>query len=50
MKCSYPRFSSGLTDWTYVHEVDGVDKLAPGTYYFTCQVHPFMRGTLIADP
>ncbi|HEX3606924.1 MAG TPA: hypothetical protein VH134_13455 [Candidatus Dormibacteraeota bacterium] len=47
--CSYPRFSSGFTDWTYVNEVHGLDKLAPGTYSFTCQVHPFMRGTLIVD-
>jgi plastocyanin len=48
--CSYPRFSSGFTDWTYVNEVHNVDKLAPGTYAFTCQVHPFMRGTLVVDP
>jgi plastocyanin len=47
--CSYPRFSSGFTDWTYVNEVHGVEKLAAGTYTFTCQVHPFMRGTLIVD-
>jgi len=48
--CVYPRFSSGLVDHTYVHTVHGVDKLAPGTYYFTCQNHPFMKGTLIVDP
>ena len=22
-------------------------KLKPGTYDFTCRIHPFMRGTLI---
>ncbi|HEY2704465.1 MAG TPA: hypothetical protein VGL20_12310 [Candidatus Dormibacteraeota bacterium] len=47
--CAYPRFSSGLVDWTYVHTVHGVDKLSPGTYSFTCQNHPFMRGTLIVE-
>ena len=47
--CSYPRFSSGFTDWTYVNEVHEVDTLSPGTYSFTCQVHPFMRGTLVVD-
>ena len=48
--CGYPRFSSGLVDHGYVHEVEGVDKLPPGTYYFTCEVHPFMHGTLIVEP
>jgi plastocyanin len=47
--CSYGRFASGLVDWTYVHTVHGVDKLPTGTYYFTCQNHPFMRGTLIVE-
>ncbi len=27
----------------------GADKLSPGTYAFTCQVHPFMRGTLVVE-
>jgi len=26
--------------------VDGVDKLAPGTYPFVCSVHPWMRGAI----
>jgi plastocyanin len=47
--CSYPRFSSGLVDHGYVHRVDGVERLPVGTYHFTCQVHPFMKGTLIVD-
>lgn len=45
--CRYPRFSSGLVDHGYVHHVNGVESLPPGTYEFTCQVHPFMRGTLV---
>jgi plastocyanin len=47
--CRSPRFSSGLVDHTYVHRVDGADRLPRGTYEFTCQVHPFMRGTLVVD-
>ncbi len=47
--CPRTRFSSGLTDWMQVHEVHGTDKLAPGTYQFVCQVHPFMRGTLVVE-
>jgi plastocyanin len=47
--CTYPRFSSGLVDHGYVHTVHGVDKLSAGTYYFTCQNHPFMKGTLIVE-
>lgn len=45
----YPRFSSGLVDHGHVSEVAGVEDLAPGTYTFTCQVHPRMRGTLIVE-
>jgi plastocyanin len=47
--CRQPRFSSGLVDHGYVHRVDGADRLPRGTYAFTCQVHPFMRGTLVVD-
>jgi len=47
--CAPTRFSSGLVDWMQVHKMHGVDKLPPGTYKFVCQVHPFMRGTLIVD-
>jgi plastocyanin len=45
----YPRFTSGLVDHGYVHEVEGVETLPPGTYPFTCQVHSQMRGTLIVE-
>ena len=47
--CPPTRFSSGLTDWMQVHEVNGTEKLAPGSYDFTCQVHPSMRGRLIVE-
>ena len=47
--CGYPRFSSGLVDHGYVHTVAGVDKLPKGTYQFNCQVHPFMKGTLVVE-
>jgi plastocyanin len=45
----YPLFSSALTDHGYVHNVEGVDKLKPGTYPFGCQMHSFMQGTLIVE-
>jgi plastocyanin len=49
-KCDrYPKFTSALTDHGYVHNVEGVDKLDPGTYPFTCQIHSQMRGTLIVE-
>ncbi|MGQ0624096.1 MAG: hypothetical protein ACT4PP_05485 [Sporichthyaceae bacterium] len=48
-KCPRTRFSSGLTDWTLVNTVRGTDKLPVGTYGFVCQVHPFMRGTLVVE-
>lgn len=47
--CTYPRFTSGLTDHGHVHPVAGSDQLAPGTYQFTCQVHNFMKGTLVVE-
>lgn len=47
--CRYPRFSSGLTDHGQVHSVHGVQNLEPGTYEFGCQVHEFMRGTLVVQ-
>ena len=45
----YPRFTSALTDHGYVHNVEGVDKLPPGSYPFTCQIHSQMTGTLIVE-
>lgn len=45
----YPKFTSALTDHGYVHNVEGVDKLPPGEYPFTCQIHSQMRGTLIVE-
>lgn len=45
----YPRFTSALTDHGYVHKVEGVETLPPGSYPFTCQVHSQMRGTLIVE-
>ena len=45
----YPRFTSALTDHGYVHNVEGVDKLEPGRYPFTCQIHSQMRGTLVVE-
>jgi plastocyanin len=47
--CEYPRFTSGLVDHGHVHEVSGVESLPPGTYRFTCQVHPDMEGTLVVE-
>lgn len=48
--CRQPMFSSGLVDHGHVHRVHGVEDLLPGRYGFTCQVHPFMTGTLIVEP
>ncbi|MGH8997964.1 MAG: hypothetical protein ACRDY7_01075 [Acidimicrobiia bacterium] len=48
-KCTYPRFTSGLVDHGHVHEVAGAADLQKGTYEFTCQVHSFMRGTLVVE-
>ena len=45
----YPLFTSALTDHGYVHNVEGVDKLPPGQYEFTCQIHSQMRGTLVVE-
>ena len=45
----YPKFTSALTDHGYVHNVEGVSKLPPGTYPFTCQIHSQMRGTLVVE-
>ncbi|MEW6473924.1 MAG: hypothetical protein AB1679_16860 [Actinomycetota bacterium] len=48
--CPHPRFSSGRVDHGHVRRVAGADELEPGTYEFICQVHPFMRGTLVVQP
>jgi len=45
----YPRFTSALVDHGYVHEVEGVDKLPPGRYPFTCQIHSQMHGVLVVE-
>lgn len=47
--CPPTRFTSALVDWGHVHEVRGTDTLEPGSYDFVCQVHPFMRGTLVVE-
>jgi hypothetical protein len=45
--CRYPKFTSGLVDHGMVHKVAGANKLPVGSYQFNCQVHAFMKGTLI---
>lgn len=47
--CPPTRFSSGLADWMQVKQMSGTDKLPRGSYEFVCQVHPFMRGTLVVE-
>ncbi len=42
-----PRFGSGLVTFPTAAEVKGVPALAPGRYAFRCEIHPFMRGTLL---
>jgi plastocyanin len=42
-----PRFGSGLVTFPTAAEVKGVSSLAPGRYAFRCEIHPFMRGTLV---
>jgi len=44
-----PRFTSALVDHGYVHNVEGVDKLPPGRYPFTCQIHSQMHGVLVVE-
>jgi plastocyanin len=44
-----PRFGSGLVTFPTAAEVKGVSSLAPGDYTFRCDVHPFMRGTLVIE-
>jgi len=44
-----PRFTSALTDHGYVHNVEGVSSLPPGSYPFTCQIHSQMAGTLVVQ-
>jgi plastocyanin len=42
-----PRFGSGLVTFPTAAEVKGVSSLPPGRYAFRCEIHPFMRGTLV---
>jgi plastocyanin len=42
-----PRFGSGLVTFPTAAEVKGVSSLPPGRYGFHCDIHPFMRGTLL---
>lgn len=41
-----PRFD-GTALWGTAANIEGVAALSPGRYTFTCQIHPFMRGTLV---
>ncbi len=43
-----PRFDVSV-DFGHAAPITGVEKLAPGTYDFTCRVHPFMKGKLIVQ-
>jgi plastocyanin len=43
-----PRFNVSV-DFGHVAPITGVEKLKPGTYDFTCLVHPFMTGKLIVE-
>jgi plastocyanin len=43
-----PRFDVSV-DFGHVAAINGVEKLKPGTYDFTCRVHPFMTGKLIIE-
>jgi plastocyanin len=42
-----PRFGSGLVTFPTAAEVKGVSSLPAGRYAFRCEIHPFMRGTLV---
>ncbi len=42
-----PRFDSGVVGLGRAAEVGGVAALTPGSYGFTCRIHPFMSGTLV---
>lgn len=41
-----PRFDV-FVPWGQASPVGGVEALAPGTYHFTCRIHPFMHGNLV---
>jgi plastocyanin len=41
-----PAFDSGIVAPGTTGDVKGAGGLAPGTYDFFCQVHPFIRGRL----
>lgn len=41
------RFDSGIQGVGKTVEVEGVPDLQPGTYPFFCEVHDWMRGTLV---
>ena len=42
-----PRFASGLVQVGQVAPVQGVESLPVGRYAFFCEVHPFMKGTIV---
>jgi plastocyanin len=42
-----PRFDTALVGFGAAGPAHGTAELAAGTYTFFCQVHPFMRGTLV---
>jgi hypothetical protein len=43
-----PRFDVSV-DFGHSAPLTGVEKLKPGTYDFTCRVHPFMTGKLLIE-
>jgi plastocyanin len=43
-----PRFDVTV-DFGHVGPITGVENLKPGTYDYTCRVHPFMKGKLIVQ-
>jgi CTP synthase (UTP-ammonia lyase) len=45
-----PRFDSGLVPFGTKAEVVGVSKLVLGRYFFSCQIHPEMKGKIHVVP
>jgi plastocyanin len=46
-KNGQPLFGSKLIGLGQTTPVDGVNRLTPGSYSFTCSIHPGMHGTLV---